>query len=105
MAEINKSILVIDTPLRCYDCPSYKGSIRGEMCGVAGNTLTTSELFDTTKKPDWCPLRPVPKKIDVPDWDDNIKAKNKNAEEVGIYMYDRGHYRGYNICISNILGE
>ena len=33
------------------------------------------------------------------------KVKNKNAEEVGAYMYDRGHYRGYNICIDEILGN
>lgn len=54
---------------------------------------------------DKCPLKPMPEKIDIPDFDDNIKAKNENAEEVGMYMYDRGHYRGYNLCIDKILGK
>ena len=89
MAEMNKSILIIDTPLRCYDCPSYKGSIRGEMCYVAGNTLTTSELFDTTKKPDWCPLRPVPEKQIYYTFND----------------YDNASMDGWNSCINEILGE
>lgn len=93
MAEINKSILVIDTPLRCYDCPSYKGSIRGDMCGVAGNTLTTSELFDTTKKPDWCPLKPVPK-----------KHKELSIEEYEFEKLGLAFTQGWNSCINEILG-
>lgn len=52
-----------------------------------------------------CPLKPAPERIDVPAFDYNMQAKNKNAEEVGMYMYNRGHYRGYNICVREILGE
>ena len=88
MAEINKSILVFDTPLRCYDCPSYKGSIRGEMCSAVGNALTTSELFDTTKKPDWCQLKKIPKKL--------LYGTNCNNLQ---------YTDGWNDCINIILGE
>lgn len=96
---MNKAILVIDMPKRCDDCKlsEYSDSWKLYCC-------YTGEVIDKIK-PDWCPLKPMPAKIDVHDWDDSIKAKNENAQEVGMYMYDRGHYRGYNICIDKILGE
>ena len=53
-----KSILVIETPKDCYDCPCYYED--RDMC----------EAFDKKAKadsgrPSWCPLRPLPKwKID-----------------------------------------
>ena len=101
---MSKSILVIDTPDRCWKCSccaSYQASAfsyREYWC------CATDKDVDPNKKPEWCPLKPAPEKIDVPPFDDNIKAQNKNAEEVGSYMYDRGHDRGYNICIDKILG-
>lgn len=97
---MDKAILVIDMPNYCSECILCReNDFCHEMC------IAANERIFTSKKPDWCPLKPVPEKIDVPDWDNNIKANNKNAEEIGIYMYDRGHYRGYNICIDKILGE
>ena len=101
---MNKAILVIDMPNKCWDCPCCEiweaiPSIEECTCNLR------NIIVDKYNKPDWCPLKPVPEKIDVPDWDDDIKAKNKNAEEVGMYMYDRGYYRGYNICIDKILGN
>lgn len=102
---MNKAILVIDMPDSCGECPIHASyadsafSIREYWCAAKGEDVYPKS------KPDWCPLKPVPEKVDVPDWDDNIKAKNENAKEVGMYMYDRGHYRGYNICIDKILNE
>ena len=93
---MSKAILVIDMPECCKNCMCYKNNF----CEI-----TRFAIFDNTTKPNHCPLKPVPEKIDIPDWDDSIKAKNKNVEEVGMYMYDRGHYRGYNICIDKILGK
>lgn len=94
---MSKAILVIDMPKSCDECPLMFRSEEERCCmPEKRNSFTT--------KPDWCPLKPAPEKVDVPNWDDNIKAKNKNAEEVGMYMYDRGHDRGYNICIDKILG-
>lgn len=98
---MSKAILVIDMPESCEKCPIKNSVGYGKWCAGFDDTCIDSYPI----KPDWCPLKPVPEKIDVPNWDDNIKAKNKNAEEVGMYMYDRGHYRGYNICIDKILGE
>lgn len=101
---MNKAILVIDMPKCCYECFAFDDSCDYPMC------LVTEEIRGYTfrsreQKMDKCPLKPVPEKIDVPKWDDSIKAKNKIAEEVGMYMFDRGHYRGYNICIEEILRE
>ena len=98
---MNKAILIIDMPDGCRECP---------LCGEDHMTYRdycriTDQYIWTLDKPDWCPLNPVPEKVDVPDWDDNIKAKNENAKEVGMYMYDRGHDRGYNLCIDKILNK
>lgn len=101
---MSKAILVIDMPSCCSECKFLNGNYDYPECIITGETR--GYTFRTREqKMDKCPLRPVPKKIDVPDFDDAIKAKNENAEEVGMYMYDRGHYRGYNICIDKILGE
>ena len=101
---MDKAILVIDMPSCCSECKFLNDNYDYPECIVTGETK--GYTFRTREqKMDKCPLRPAPKKEDVPDWDDNIKAENKNAEEVGIYMYERGHYRGYNICIDKILGE
>lgn len=99
---MDKVILVIDMPSCCDECRFLDDNYDYPNCIVTGETR--GYTFRTREqKMDKCPLKPVPRKIDVPAWDDNIKAKNKNAEEVGMYMYDRGHYRGYNICIDKIL--
>ena len=101
---MSKAILVIDMPDSCSECRFLNDNYDYPECIVTGETK--GYTFRTREqKMDKCPLRPVPRKIDVPDFDDAIKAKNENAEEVGMYMYDRGHYRGYNICIDKILGN
>lgn len=97
---MNRAILVIDMPTSCRKCMCYVLGESNNFCAV-----TKFAIFNGDTIPHHCPLKPVPEKIDVPDFDDTIKAKNKNAEEVGMYMYDRGHYRGYNLCIDKILGD
>lgn len=102
---MSKSILVMDTPDRCWQCDvcaSYQESAFSDRVYWC---CAKDKDVDGNTKPDWCPLKPMPEKIDIPAWDDSIKAKNKNAEEVGMYMYDRGCCRGYNACIDEILGD
>lgn len=101
---MSKAILVIDMPDSCSKCPLFCG-FYSDMCCKGLNNRGIDYPYPEDFKQDWCPLKPAPKKMDVPDYDDTIKAKNENAYEVGLYMYDRGHYRGYNICVDNILGE
>lgn len=55
-----KSILVIETPTNCYECPLiYWGNIGGWNCKP-----TRALLDDANGKPEWCPLRPLPQKIE-----------------------------------------
>lgn len=112
---MGKSILLLDTPKNCVKCRfsiphdySFCSEQTTYTCSITGNDTgcrTDGWLDDRIFKADWCPLKPVPEKVDIPDWDDNIKAENDNAFEVGAYMYDRGCMRGYNNCIDIILAE
>lgn len=101
---MDKAILVIDMPICCDECFALDDNGDYPFCLITqeqrGYTFRTRE-----QKMDRCPLKPMPKKIDVPDYDNTVKAKNENAYEVGAYMYDRGIYRGYNLCIDKILSK
>ena len=98
---MNKAILVIDMPNCCDECFALNDNGDYPMCCITqeqrGYNFRVRE-----QKMDKCPLKPIPENIDIPAYDDNIKALSDNAFEVGAYMYDRGHDRGYNICIEKI---
>ena len=85
---MSKSILVIDTPKCCRECPvcaSYAESAfspREYWCSPMDNRDAEPE-----DKPDWCPLKPVPEYELV--WYDDEKSDWE---------------RGYNDCIDEILG-
>lgn len=101
---MDKAILVIDMPNCCNECFALDDNGNYYTC------LITQEqkgfrFKAREQKMDKCPLKPIPEKVDIPDYDNTIKAESANAFEVGMYMYDRGHYRGYNLCIDNILRE
>lgn len=99
---MDKAILVIDMPKNCFDCPLC---INDEYGLSLKCCLRYKEYVDKDGKPDWCPLKPAPEKIDIPDFNNTVKAKSENAYEVGMYMHERGMYLGHNICIDKILGE
>ena len=85
---MSKSILVIDTPKCCRECPvcaSYAESAfspREYWCSPMDNRDAEPE-----GKPDWCPLKPVPEYELV--WSDDEKSDWE---------------RGYNACLDEILG-
>ena len=55
-----KSILVIDTPKDCYDCPcSNEGCY---LCQISRRQL---EDDFQEKRPSWCPLKPLPEPKDM----------------------------------------
>ena len=105
-----KEILVIDRPEYCDDCPL----LFENYCGVTQThmQLEYGELY--YPKPSWCPLRPLPQKIEV-DVEkiedimttefqmvdviqDKIKAKIKLDTDKLIAL-------GWNGCINEILGD
>ena len=84
---MSKSILVIDTPDKCWKCSccgSYQSSAFSEReywcCAM-------DKDVDANTKPDWCPLKELSDKKDVYWLADNA-----------------GWSSGYNACIDDILG-
>ena len=81
---MNKAILVIDMPDGCRECP---------LCGEEHMTYRdycciTDQYTWTLDKPDWCPLKPIPKKIEV-----SYGSDEQDLE------------KGYNSCIEQIMDE
>ena len=89
-----KSVLVIDTPKNCSKCTLHAfyqecSSCTPEVWCPAGNDIEDKYLIGE-KRPDWCPLKPLPEK-----------------ELVLEYEYDpylRGYDRGWNSAIERITG-
>ena len=74
-----KAVLIIDMPNDCYGCPCYYED--SDQCEVLFKKI---EVYD--KKPSWCPLRPLPHKLQA-DW------------------YTDGYKEGFNACLAEITGE
>lgn len=91
---MNKSILVIDTPNNCGECKICASwqesafSIREYWCAASD-----SGYVNPDSKPDWCPLKPVPK-----------KEYEGGTWTMSGYIED-GFPIGWNACIDEILGD
>lgn len=86
---MNKSIIVIDTPEVCCQC-RFSGA-DGDCCCLKDKLISEEEYLN--KKPDWCPLQPMPEK----------KAL------CGRYPQPDGllpsYKAGYNACIDKIMAR
>ena len=81
---MDKSILVIDTPEGCRNCPlcGEDHIIYRDYCRI------TNDYIFTTEKPKWCPLRKVPERMEGND---------------SVY-YQWGDYEdGWNHCIDSLI--
>jgi hypothetical protein len=81
---MSKSVLVIDTPENCRSCCLRGFTLDSQYCKVE-----QKRIKDTSIKPDWCPLKPLPEKITrvaITDHWNSIKA-------------------GWNNCIDAITGR
>lgn len=83
---MSKSILVIDTPDYCTECP-----LCVEDSNYRDRCLTLYERIFTTEKPDWCPLKTIPSRCNYSGHPDD--------------KYGDGYADGYNDCIDEILGD
>lgn len=83
---MSKSILVIDTPECCGECPCFL-EVAADCCGVNGKDI------DSHEKPDWCPLRDLPKKTSV-----GIEVCIGNKTEC-----IKSYVDGYNAFIGELL--
>ena len=68
--EMNKSILIIDTPENCYNCGIRKGYLCGGVGGLFGKSLSVN-----LEKPDWCPLKEI---SELPRSEDIMLQKEEN---------------------------
>ncbi len=82
-----KSILLIDTPKRCGECPltRYCLDIAEDKKATTMEIIRGSGWFARLKN---CPLKPMPKKI---PFDEAFKMEDYSI--------------GWNACIGEILGE
>ena len=85
---MDKAILVIDMPDSCDNCPLFHGFYTDMTCGA--NHYGINYPYPKDFRQDWCPLKPIPKKMKGHD---------------SIY-YQWGDYEdGWNHCIDCVSGE
>lgn len=85
---MDKAILVIDMPDSCDNCPLFHGFYTDMTCGA--NHYGINYPYPKDFRQDWCPLKPMPKKMKGHD---------------SIY-YQWGDYEdGWNQCINCVSGE
>lgn len=83
---MSKGIIVVDMPERCLECELMCTDQHGDdFCFIIG----FDELVEDDK-PDWCPIRPLPEKIQ------HKSRQGLLQEQVAL---------GWNLCIDEILGE
>lgn len=80
---MSKSVLVIDTPESCRSC-----YLRGFTLNLQYCRGKLKDIKDTSTKPDWCPLKPLPEKM----------------TEIAITNRLNGIKTGWNNCIDAITG-
>ena len=100
----SKSILVIDTPKNCAEC---------KLIHLQGIGESICNAVDWSRRPSWCPLRPLPDKMEVKveKIEDIMHTElqltdifsNKIMAEVK-FETDKLIALGYNACIDEIVG-
>ena len=100
MSETNKSVLVIDTPKRCVDCPLFvRRDLEGDYeCKIKDyDGLPIYYKEGNVDRPDWCPLTPLPLFKDISQYVQRGDAKSMTHMMMSI------HAAGYNECLGEIL--
>lgn len=81
---MNKAILVMDMPDDCFECNFCVELAAHDRCVAAGKSIFT------IKKPDWCPLKELPEKM----------------EGYNSIKWQWGEYEdGWNHCIDYLIDE
>lgn len=83
---MGKSILVINAPRTCTECPLFIDAYNDMTC--RGNGRTIDYPYPNDKAQSWCPLREIPQK--------------KPEKSMGEWL---AFNNGYNACIDEILKE
>lgn len=88
-----KSILIIDTPDKCEECPLIYWTISGWAC------KPTKSMIDEDVKPNWCPLKHLPQKKNGDDLYERYGSWTPSDEKEVYYRV------GFNDCLDEITGE
>ena len=87
---MSKSVLVIETPENCYDCPigqDCSNILEASLfCLGAGKCVIDKEAATI---PNWCPLKPLPEEKEEEHWRSKLSL---------------AWIRGWNTCIRKITG-
>lgn len=85
---MSKAVLIIDMPESCEECPLQLEVESGKKIVLGVNICRGSGMYnqDSSKKPEWCYLRPMPEKMECP----GMNGVNYEA--------------GWNSCIDAIEG-
>lgn len=103
-----KAILVIDMPEKCVFCPVYNND---GIYPCKAINIEETEDYDELTVPAWCPLKPLPKKLEFKT--DRLTLKT-NMDEIDNYIKNLGYERvgnihdtigGFNACLEELLGE
>ena len=81
-----KAVLVMDMPESCFDCNLCYIDYEEDRATCQAYETAKEVDSDTFEKPEWCPLRKLPEKVNHPDYCDNGR-------------YDKG----WNACLDEIL--
>lgn len=93
---MSKSILVMDTPELCFECPLCAETVDEYIPYCCGNGNEVTDYLRNKSKPGWCPLKEVPERKDV--------SAYRNKGVLGLNTWVQANYdAGYNACIDEIL--
>lgn len=98
---MSKSILILETPKRCIECPvsfldiKDNPSLNSMWCLVCRKEITDKNL--AAPRPDWCPLYPFPEPKDVFTYN----CTGKTGLDLIIECV---HDTGYNDCLRDLNG-
>jgi len=81
---MKKGLIILDIPENCSECPlQYEDYENQHWCNQTNDIIS-----DINSKPDWCPIKSIPEKIE-------FKTRHDTNSE---------HYaKGWNKCIEEIL--
>lgn len=102
---MNKSIIVLDTPSSCVMCPLsfYNDYYKEHQCrgreyyrSINDYKAQGSRTGSQNKRPEWCPLLPMPEPKDLTQYTTGSTSLDK------VIQY--AHGQGFNDCIYEING-
>ena len=84
---MSKSILVMDTPKSCEECDIRTTDDYADWCPHKKAKTHIYDYIQNNTKPDWCPLKPVPDRINLRQYVDNTAC---NLDNIVAYQYAQG---------------